>query len=156
MKFQTPPEIDHLAELIGEFTEYWGFKKIHGKIWLHLHLSERPLDAQDLMKRLNVSKALISISIKDLLEYDVILTPEIGPTGTRGYVTNPDVHAVIARVLRSREKVMLGKIRSAFKDLKDLPSHEISQYQIQPAKIRELDRLVTQGETLYKAITTLL
>lgn len=156
MTFLTPPEIDNLAELIGEFMEYWGFKKIHGKIWLHLHLSERPLDAQDLMNRLDVSKALISISIKDLLYYDVILTPEIGPSGTRMYITNPNTNSVIERILRSREKVMLGRIRSAFKNLKELPSHELSKFEIQSSKIRDLDKLVSKGETLFKALTSLI
>ena len=156
MKYLTPPEIDTLAELIGEFMEYWGFKKIHGKIWLHLHLSEKPLDAQDLMDRLDVSKALVSITIKDLLHYDVVKTTELSSAGTRVYVTNPDIPRVIERILRSREKVMLSKIRSAFQNLKDLPAHELNKYEIQPSKVRDLDKLVSKGETLYKTITSLI
>ena len=46
------PELDELAEFVGEFIQYWGFKRIHGKIWAHLFLSEVPLDATTLVSSL--------------------------------------------------------------------------------------------------------
>jgi len=156
MKNLSLPEIDYLAELIGELIEYWGFKHIHGRIWLHLNLSQRPLDAQDLMDRLNVSKALISISMKDLIEYDVVKQAALSQTGTRTYVTNSNINEVIERILRSREKVMLGKIRSAFNNLKQLPSLELDKFEIQPSKLRDLDKLVSKGEKLYKTLASII
>ena len=90
-----PSELDALAEQVGEFIQYWGFKKVHGRIWTHLWLSDHPLDAGDLGKRLQISKALVSMSIADLLEYDVIQEVGRGEQGTTLYRSNPDQTQVI-------------------------------------------------------------
>src|SRR5258708_3849854 len=73
IQLEYPHEIESLSNEIGKFIHHWGFKKIHGKIWTHLYLSETPLDAGTLMKRLDVSKALMSLSLRDLLKYKVII-----------------------------------------------------------------------------------
>ena len=55
-------QLNKLADEVGELVYNWGLKRVHGRIWTHLFLSNRPLDASDLVKRLDISKALISIS----------------------------------------------------------------------------------------------
>lgn len=153
MKKPNLPEVEYLADLVGEFIEYWGFKKIHGKIWLNLYLSENPLDAAALMAKLNVSKALISISLKDLLDFDVIIELGLSPEGTRIYAANPDLHTVITHVLRQREKVMMGKIQAAFSQLKKISKEEISKHNIEIDKLKDLDRFIKNGE---KGLNTLM
>ena len=153
MKNQNLPEVDYLAELVGEFIQYWGFKKIHGKIWLNLYLSEAHLDAAALMSKLNVSKALISISIKDLLDFGVIIERGLSAEGTRTYVANPDLHTVISHVLRQREKVMMGKIQAAFTQLKNVSKEEILNNKIESTRVKELDRFIRNGE---KGLNTLM
>lgn len=156
MKNQNLPEVDYLAELVGEFIQYWGFKKIHGKIWLNLYLSESPLDAAALMSKLNVSKALISISIKDLLDFEVIIERGLSLDGTRIYSANPDLHTVISHVLRQREKVMMGKIQAAFTQLKNVSKEEISFNKIESTRVRDLDRLIRNGEKGLNTIMAIL
>jgi DNA-binding transcriptional regulator GbsR (MarR family) len=146
MKNKKTPEVDYLAELVGEFIEYWGFKKIHGKIWLNLYLSEVPLDASALINKLSVSKALISISLKDLLDFNVILEKGLSPDGTRLYEANPDLTGVITHVLRQREKIMMGKIQAAFGQLKEMSKEDLSSYQIEVNRLKELDRFIKNGE----------
>jgi DNA-binding transcriptional regulator GbsR (MarR family) len=153
MKNKNLPEIEYLAELVGEFIEYWGFKKIHGRIWLHLYLGETPLDASDLMKKLSVSKALVSISIKDLLAYEVILEKGLSDTGTRLYVANPDLQSVITKVLRQREKIMMGKIQAAFSQLKKMPKQDFMNHKIELGRMKDLERFIRTGE---KGLDTLM
>ncbi len=109
------PEMEELSRQVGAFIQYWGFKAIHGRIWVHLFLSPQALDAGQLISRLRVSKALISMSLTDLLEHDVILEAGKGPRGKQLFVANPRVTAVIFEVLRKRERQMLDKVASAFK-----------------------------------------
>ncbi len=156
MKQQKQPEIDYLAELVGEFIEYWGFKKIHGKIWLHLYLGQEPLDASALMQKLKVSKALISISLRDLLEYEVILEKGLGPEGTRLYEANEDLNRVISQVLRQREKIMMGKIQAAFGQLKELPVEDLLKNKIKAQRIQNLDKLIKNGEKGLNTIMAIL
>ncbi|MFN8944090.1 MAG: GbsR/MarR family transcriptional regulator, partial [Pseudobdellovibrionaceae bacterium] len=90
-----PPELIELTDQIGLFIEYWGFKKIHGQIWSHIFLSKTPLDATTLVKRLGVSKALVSLAIKDLVQYDVIQVVGQGEKRTILFQSNPDLISVI-------------------------------------------------------------
>jgi DNA-binding transcriptional regulator GbsR (MarR family) len=153
MKNESLPEVEYLAELVGEFIQYWGFKKIHGKIWLNLYLSEQPLDAAALMKKLNVSKALISISLKGLLDFDVIIEQGLSEDGTRVYAANPNLNAIVTHVLRQREKIMMGKIQAAFSQLKKVSKEEISNNQIEVSRLRDLDKFIKNGE---KGLNTLM
>ena len=156
MKNDSLPELGHLADLIGEFIEYWGFKKIHGKIWLNLYLSTTPLDAAALMAKLNVSKSLISISIKDLLDYNVIF--EIGPSsvGTKLYQANPELKTVITLVLRKREKIMMGKIQAAFSQLNQVAKKEISANRVNSERLNVLGKFIKNGEKGLDAFIALL
>jgi DNA-binding transcriptional regulator GbsR (MarR family) len=153
MKSNKLPELEYLADLVGEFIQYWGFKKIHGKIWLNLYLSDTPLDAAALMKKLKVSKALISISLKDLLDYDVIKEHGLSAEGTRIYIANQDLQSVINQVLRQREKVMMGKIQAAFSQFKNVSQSEINENNIEIHRIKDLDRFIKKGQ---KGLSTLM
>ncbi|MFQ5770977.1 MAG: hypothetical protein ACE5HX_10610, partial [bacterium] len=55
-----------LAESVGEFIKYWGFKEIHGRIWVHIYLSQAPITAKDLTEKLGVTKGLISMMLSEL------------------------------------------------------------------------------------------
>lgn len=156
MKHKKVPELDYLAEMVGEFIEYWGFKKIHGKIWLNLYLSQDPLDAAALMSRLSVSKALISISLKDLFDYEVIIEKGLSAEGTRLYGANPNLQGVISQVLRQREKIMMGKIQAAFGQLKGMSKEEISENKIEMSRLKDLDRFIKNGEKGLNTIMAIL
>jgi DNA-binding transcriptional regulator GbsR (MarR family) len=133
-------QLQKLAEQIGNFIEYWGFKKIHGMIWTHLYLSPTPLSAQDLIQRLRVSKALISLSMKDLLEHQLILqTDDSLSKKNKFYVANPEVFEVIRGVLETRELQMMTRIASEFKTLADLQKSN-------PVNLIASDRLALLGD----------
>jgi len=112
------PHLHELAEKIGGFIEYWGFKKIHGIIWTHVYLSPSPLSAGDLIARLKISKALVSLSLSDLIHYGLIVqTPESADRKTKHYRATPDVFASIKNILETRETPMLQEIQSRFDTL---------------------------------------
>lgn len=141
-----PPELEDLANEVGDFICYWGFKKIHGKIWTHIFLSAQPIDAGQLMQRLGVSKALISLSLNDLLRYDVILESGKSARGTQTYVANPDVLDVILNVLRRRERKMLAKAETSHKMLGSLSSESLNRAQLSPDRIQAIGVMISQAQ----------
>jgi len=114
-------QLRKIDDLVGEFISYWGFKKIHGRIWLHLYTCKQPLDTAALMKRLKVSKGLMSIAIRELLDFEVILSVSTGAHGTVFYEANPDLQTVILNVLKNREQIMLAKTFTASHELLSSP-----------------------------------
>lgn len=139
------PEMQDLAEQIGEFIHYWGFKRVHGRIWTHLFLAHRPLDAADLVRQMKISKALISISLRELLEFDVVQEVGKSARGTHLYRTNPDILSVILSVLRQREKRMLARVNAAHEVLKRMIAIEPEMQGISSAAIDRLGQIVDRA-----------
>ncbi|MBX9769241.1 MAG: hypothetical protein K2X47_18335 [Bdellovibrionales bacterium] len=145
--FVVPAEFENLADKIGEFMAYWGFKKVHGKIWTHLFTAETPLDASDLIKRLHISKALVSLTVKDLLQYEVIFETGKSERGTILYRANPNVTAVILNVIRGRERKLLAQIRAAHRDATNLSEADQSLLNLSPKGLQTLGTLIEEAET---------
>lgn len=141
------PELDELAEQVGEFMRYWGFKKIHGKIWLHLFLSAEALDAGRLMKRTGVSKALMSITLKDLVDYRVIHVIGESDRDTTLYRANPDLMESIFHVLRTREQKMLSHIHASWEQVKKLDD-STDGVKLDPERVGELGNFVSSGRQM--------
>jgi DNA-binding transcriptional regulator GbsR (MarR family) len=152
---RVPPELEDIATQVGEFIEYWGFKNVHGRIWTHLFLSDEPLDAGELIERLGISKALVSMSISDLLDHEVIQVAGKGPRSTVTYRANPDITTVISNILRKRERRMLGRISSAARLLKDLPEGDRGSVKLSCARLQMLNKMVHSAEGTLDAILQL-
>lgn len=141
-----PPELEDVVNQVGEFIEYWGFKNVHGRIWVHLFLADEPLDAADLIERLGISKALVSMSISDLIDYDVIQVAGKSARGTTLYRANTDVTTVITNVLRKRERRLLSRISSASRLLKELPENSRGSIRLSSDRIQVLVDMVRAAE----------
>jgi DNA-binding transcriptional regulator GbsR (MarR family) len=150
-----PPEMDDLANEVGDFICYWGFKKIHGRLWTHLYLSSDPLDAGQLMQRLKVSKALISLTLNDLLRYDVIVESGKSARGTQTYVANPDVLDVILNTLRRRERKMLAKAETSHRMLSSLSPERQAKASLHNERVLALGRMIHQAQNALSSLLEL-
>ena len=150
-----PPELEDLANEVGDFICYWGFKKVHGRIWTHIYLSHSPLDAGQLMQRLRVSKALISLSINDLLKYDVVLESGKSARGTQTYIANPDVVDVILNVLRRRERKMLTQAETSHRLLKALNPEAKARTRLHEQRVEAMGRMIQQAQNALESLLDL-
>jgi len=148
-------ELENLAAEIGKFIHYWGFKKIHGRIWTYIFLADTAPDAGVLMKKLNVSKALMSLSLNDLLDQNVIKEAGKSSKGTQTYVANPQILDVILQVLRNRERKMLSLISDAQKQLQSYSPVELSNESINPERLQALGMMVDLAQTTLDNIMSL-
>ncbi len=136
------PELEEFASEVGQFMEYWGFKKVHGLIWSHIYLSQKPLDATELMRRLQISKALVSISLKELLDFAVIEEAGKSERGTRLYSAREDLGATILDTLRRRERKMMARIRTSHSLLERVETDELEFHGIEQRKVALLGMLI--------------
>lgn len=143
------PELEDLADQIGEFLHLWGFKKVHGRIWTHLLLSRIPLDAGELIERLEISKALASLTLNEMLDYRVIQEAGRSDRGTVTYGVNQDVLGVIRNVLRSRERRLISRISAAHRLLRRLPPSDLKTMDLDRDRVMALGKLIaTAGRGL--------
>lgn len=153
---KTPPEIQDLSDKIGEFIRYWGFKKIEGQIWTLIFLSPSPLSATDLVESLGVSKTSVSLSIKELLHFDVITEVGHGPRGIVLFDTAQNMGTVINNVLRGREKRLLAGVGSSARSLEDMKdSHDLKKW-VSPERSSQLVEMIDGAQGMLGKISFLL
>jgi DNA-binding transcriptional regulator GbsR (MarR family) len=145
---RVPKPMAELCSLIGDFIQYWGFKKIHGQIWAMVFLSKEPTCATTLVKRLHVSKALVSLAIKDLVEFEVLQIVGHGSRGRALYQSHPDLIYVISQVLISREKKMLERIKAKQTEVAELIATSQESLYICPEKMGELEDMVSSAQEM--------
>lgn len=150
-----PPELENLANEVGDFICFWGFKKVHGRLWTHLFLANEALDAGQLMHRLKVSKALISLSLNDLLRFEVILESGKSARGTQTYVANPNVLDVIMNVLRRREKKMLARAEETQKMLAQSAPENLAAAQVSTCRLGSLGAMIQQAQVAFDGLLEL-
>ncbi len=139
-------EVRRLEIVVGQFMVYWGFKSIHGRIWLHLYLSSEALDSAELIERLRVSKGLMSTAIRQLLKHKVIQAASTGAHGTVYYEANPKLQDVIAGVLRQRERVFLKKAEDGCRKLSKLNSKELSAQRFSKERVESILSMTTSAQ----------
>lgn len=148
------PEALELARQIGLFMEYWGFKQIHGRVWTLMFLSPNPIDANFLQKHLEISKALTSMTLKDLLHYNVIVEIEKGQPGTQKYRINENITEVILDVIRRRELKLLNETMAGYKALEAAQKKSASE-DIDPNRLKDLGQMIDTSLALLTSMTSL-
>ena len=141
-----------VVDSVGEFIEYWGFKKIHGRVWAMIYLSDKPISTPDLVSKLGVSKGLVSIAINELLDYQLIHKASKVIYGGQTYTAEEDIGSVIRKVLRDRELGLLTKVEVALEKLASYSEPELERSNISKSRLKELTHLTTTHKTLLKAM----
>ncbi|MBC7397416.1 MAG: hypothetical protein H7333_08230 [Bdellovibrionales bacterium] len=148
-------QLNRLAEQIGNFIEYWGFKKIHGQIWTHIYLSPEPISALQLIERLQVSKALVSLAMKDLIHYQLLSQTEDSLDKKNKFFTaNPNVFDAIRFVLETREAHMMSRVSGEHQLMKDLQKSNPSSM-IDEKKLNALGEMIEGGEAALQCLMKL-
>jgi DNA-binding transcriptional regulator GbsR (MarR family) len=148
MKSKDAKALKNLALSIGEFIRYWGFRRIHGAIWTQLYLSSAPLSGTELSDRLEVSKALISPALVELVEWKLIREVDSGDKKTRLFEAEPDVNTVIRHVLEIREKKLLAKISKYYGDLEALGENQA----VDASRLESLGQMVGSAELMLQLL----
>jgi DNA-binding transcriptional regulator GbsR (MarR family) len=147
---QTNKDLINLANTVGDFIRYWGFRRIHGQIWTQVFLSQKPLSGADLTRSLKVSKALVSPALKELLKHKLIVQNKVDQK-TKSYSANPNVLEVIRNVLSKRESVLIKKAENNFLALKD-SLKESSE--INTSRLNDLGSIISVGALASNFILT--
>src|SRR5512133_2389258 len=92
------------ADAVGTLMELWGFRRQLGRVWAVLFLSDRPLAAPELCRRLEISTGLLSMSLAELRRWGVVHPVQIAGDRKDHFEAETNVWRLVARVLREREQ----------------------------------------------------
>ncbi|MFK7872821.1 MAG: GbsR/MarR family transcriptional regulator [Oligoflexales bacterium] len=148
-----PPHVREVAESIGQFIEYWGFKHIHGRIWTTIFLARNPISSPEIVASLGVSKGLVSVAINELIHYGLITKASKTIHGGQTYLATEDIGSVIRNVLRERELKLLNENENKLHLLAAHSVEELEGANISVSKLNDLIRITQANKNL---LTTLI
>lgn len=130
-----------VADTIGQLVEFWGFKRVMGRLWTTLYLSPEPLTAKDLAKHLKVSVSLVSMTINELSQWGCVRRA-LNP-GSRAdmYEVETNLWKMISKVLKEREKFRLDAALERLSAAKADVGKGSAQKKKLVARIEKLERL---------------
>ncbi|MEQ8674417.1 MAG: helix-turn-helix domain-containing protein [Aggregatilineales bacterium] len=144
---------DSMLDGLGQLSDYFGFSKVMGQLYGALLLSPEPLSLDDLMERLSISKASVSMNMRTLEHMGMVRQVWMrGRSGRRKYYeSETDFMQIITNILSGREMRDVDRALSVMDDNHKLLEDSIS-------KMDEEDRAqadlylerISQMETMFR------
>ncbi|QDU66728.1 GbsR/MarR family transcriptional regulator [Engelhardtia mirabilis] len=109
----TPLDPELAAELpaFEQFFKTFGFKRVHGRVWGLLVLSEQHLSAKDICEQIEISQGAASTTLGELVEWGAVT--RTFDSHRRCHLHSPVGNAlsIAATILRRREAVAFQQFR---------------------------------------------
>jgi len=98
------------SRAMGLVFEQFGLRGVLGKVWTALYLEDRPLDADELRARVDISTGTLSTAINELIELGFV--HRAGAPGERRffYRAETEMWPLITRLFRDRGRARIVEI----------------------------------------------
>jgi DNA-binding transcriptional regulator GbsR (MarR family) len=115
------PRWETLAiDAVGNVIEFWGFKHNQGRVWALLYLRGVSMTATQLEDELGLSKGAVSMLVRDLERWGVVLRIRQPGTGAWHYRAETDLVRMVSRVIQEREGAFITRIRADLEEARRL------------------------------------
>ena len=115
------PRWETLAiDAVGNVIEFWGFKHNQGRVWALLYLRGTSMSAPQLEDELGLSKGAVSMLVRDLERWGVVLRIRQPGTGAWHYRAETDLVRMVSRVIQEREGAFITRIRADLEEARRL------------------------------------
>ena len=106
--------LHEVADAVGALMEFWGFKRVMGRIWTTLYLNEDPLSAAEVCGRLEISAGAASMTLGELEHWGVVRRSRKPGDRREYFEAETDIWKMVSRVLRERELAQVQRALDAF------------------------------------------
>jgi HTH-type transcriptional regulator, glycine betaine synthesis regulator len=109
---------DSMLDGLGQLSDYFGFSKVMGQLYGALLLSDKPLCLDDMVDRLDISKANASMNMRTLENMGMVRQVWVrGSSGRRKfYEAETDFWQIITNILSGREMRDVDRALSVMQD----------------------------------------
>ena len=142
-----------VADAIGDFIAYWGFKSIHGRVWTVIALRAEPTTQSQVCQILGASRASVSTVVAELVGHGLLRA--VDDRRNAPYVAVFDFWPVVADVLRKREWLLLERARLALEAAVEAGERDRKrggEHQFALDRMRQLLRLTEVGQSILKVL----
>ena len=136
-------------DAVGNVIEFWGFKRNQGRVWALLYLRDASLTAAEIEKELELSKGGVSMLIRDLERWGVVLRVRVPGDGSWRYRAETDLLQMARRVIEEREFSFIARIRA---DLAAARRRAAPDARVLPEQVERLRKMEAVAEATEKAL----
>ena len=136
-------------DAVGNVIEFWGFKRNQGRVWALLYLRDVALTAAELEKDLALSKGGVSMLIRDLERWGVVLRVRTPSDSSWRYQAETDLLKMARRVIEEREFSFIARIRADLEEARKLAEVDDTTTK---GQVQRLKRMETLAEATEKAL----
>jgi DNA-binding transcriptional regulator GbsR (MarR family) len=138
----------------GEMGSRWGISRTVGQIYALLYVSPEPLCADDIVEALGISRSNVSISLRELQAWNLVLLKH-RPDDRRDFFTTPeDVWQILRTLAEERKKREVDPTLSVLREiLLQEPSSEDERHA--QIRIAEMHRLIERLTKWYDDVKQL-
>jgi DNA-binding transcriptional regulator GbsR (MarR family) len=138
---------------LGQLADYFGFSKVMGQLYGALLLSPEPLSLDDLMEKLDISKASVSMNLRTLEHMGMVRQVWVRGGGGRRkyYEAETDFWQIISNILSGREMRDVDRALSVMEHDVERLSKGMSQMSTEDQNLAQLylDR-IAQIQSLFR------
>ncbi len=106
--------LHEVADAVGALMEFWGFKRVMGRVWTLLYLRGEPLSAAELCDQLEISSGAASMALSELEHWAVVRRSRKAGDRREYFEAETDIWKMISRVLRERELLQIERALEVF------------------------------------------
>ncbi len=138
------------VDAVGNVIEFWGFKRNQGRVWALLYLRDVTLTAAEIERELDLSKGGVSMLLRDLERWGVILrVRSTGETSWR-YRAETDLLKMARHVIEEREFAFIARIRSDLAEARKMAEADATTAPAQVTRLKKMESLADATERALK------
>ena len=149
--------LHEVADAIGALIEFWGFKRVMGRLWTILYLQDEPLTAAELCERLEISTGAASMTLAELERWGVVKRSRKPGDRREYFEAETDIWKMVSRVLRERELQQIDRALDVLERARKMisespPPGDGARAKLLADRIGRLADLARLGRTFLTAI----
>jgi HTH-type transcriptional regulator, glycine betaine synthesis regulator len=106
--------LHEVADAVGSLMEFWGFKRVMGRVWALLYLRGEELSAAEVCEQLSISAGAASMALSELEHWAVVRRIRRPGDRREYFEAETDIWKMISRVLRERELAQIERALEVF------------------------------------------
>ena len=110
----------------GEMASNWGINRTMAQIHALLYCSEEPLDTDEIMERLQISRGNANMNLRSLINWNLARKVHLAGSRKDFYTAEKDVWEITAHIIREREKREIRPVMQQLRECQDILKSEVA------------------------------
>lgn len=144
--------VDQFVALWGEMASTWGINRTMAKIHALLYCAERPLNTDQIMERLDVSRGNANMNLRSLVEWELVSKTHRSGSRKDYYQAEKDVWQITARIIEERQRREVHPVRSQLEECAEVLVEDDEALDDRPERERVLHRRFAKLIDLMKVL----